>query len=178
MALCTLNTTNMQASTRSLVEEIQTDKTKFDEQMSPAAQADDIAALKQESVQKLEYDLPPAYLELLSLSNGIDTNGIQLYAAQAQTRVTPEGRTKYVFRGLVEANEQWRDYPPNKEFVFFAESGDELYCHHLTTGKFEIVDRITNEPIYEPSTFDTCEELLEKLLNHMLNRYDGAEEEA
>ena len=108
----------------------------------------------------------------LSLSNGIDTNGIQLYATQARTRVTPEGRTKYVFRGLVESNEQWRDFPPNKAFVFFAESGDVLYCHNLTSGKFEIVDRITKELIYEPSVFDSCGELLEKLFNHMLNRYD------
>ncbi|WP_231590603.1 YrhA family protein [Hymenobacter terrenus] len=140
--------------------------------IAPAALPQELEALHHACTQQLNYHLPSAYLDLLRLANGIDANGIQLYASQAQTRVTPEGRTKYLFRGIVEANEQWRDFPPNKEFVFFAESGDVLYCHNLTSGKFEIVDRITNELIYQPSSFDTCEKLLEKLLNHMLNCYE------
>lgn len=163
---------------RSLVEEIKAVRESLNRPVAPPAQAEDLKELQEEAALKLDYAPPQSYLELLAIANGIDWNGIQLYASQPQTRVLPTGRTKYVFRGLVEVNEQWRDFPPNNEFVFLAESGDVLYCHHLTSGKFEIVDRITKEMDDDVrDAFDTCEALLEKLLNHMLNRYDGAEDD-
>jgi hypothetical protein len=75
--------------------------------------------------------------------------------------------------GLVEANLLWREYKPNEDYIFLAESGSVLYCNNLATGKFEIVDRITKEPDDENDIFDTSQELLEKLFNHILGRYDG-----
>jgi SMI1-KNR4 cell-wall len=159
-----------------LTREIQADKAGFGEEMAPPAPADAIKFVCAESVQKLGYTLPEAYLQLLQITNGIDCNGIQLYASQAQMRLAEE-RRKFVFRGIVEANEQWREYEPNQQYVFFAESGGELYCHNLKNGNFEIVDRITKELIYEPSSFADCEGLLKVLLNHMLDRYDLEDEE-
>ncbi|WP_231590643.1 YrhA family protein [Hymenobacter terrenus] len=154
--------------------EIQTNREKLGRPIAPAATTEELRMVQEEATQKLRYTLPPAYLDLLRLSNGLDWNGVQLYASQPRTRVTPEGRMKYLFRGIVEANEQWRDFPPNEEFIFFAESGDVLYCYNLTSGKFEIVDRITKEMDDDQTdAFDTCEELLETLLNHMLDRYEG-----
>ncbi|HLK97971.1 MAG TPA: hypothetical protein VK364_09400, partial [Hymenobacter sp.] len=76
---------------------------------------------------------------------------------------------------LVEANEQWREFKPNESFVFFAESGDRLYCHNLINNRFEMVDRITKELDDESDSFTTCDKLLEYVFNHMLDRY-GVEE--
>lgn len=167
----------MEMTTHTLVEEVQANRERLGRPLAPPAQAEELRVLQAEAIQKLDYVLPSAYLELLAVSNGLDWNGIQLYASQARTRVTPEGQIKYSLRGLVEVNEQWRNFPPNKEFVFLAESGDVLYCHNLTSGRFEIVDRITKEMDDDQTdAFDSCDALLEKLLNHMLGRYDLVDE--
>lgn len=165
----------MTSTLTALLDEIQADKALYDRNPESPASAEELQTLQQEAAQQLGYKLPAAYLDILTRSNGVDWNGFELYGTGELTAKTTEGQTFYERQGLVEANLVWRDYPPNNDYVFLAQSGDELYCHHLTNDKFEIVDRITKEPIYEPSTFDTCEELLEKLLNHMLNRYDDAE---
>ncbi len=47
-----------------------------------------------------------------------------------------------------------------------------VYCHNLATGKFQLMDRIAQEPDSEADVFNTCEEMLDKLLNHMLDRYE------
>ena len=158
-----------------LVSEIKAELEYYDDQMQSPAQVDSLKALCQESERRLSYKLPDAYLNVLALHDGISCNGIQLYASQTRTQRAPEGGTRYLFEGIVEANEQWREYEPNKYFVFLAESGDRLYCHNLASGKFEIVDRITKELDDESDAFNTCEDLLRVLFNHMLDRYGEKE---
>lgn len=167
----------MKATLQILTDDIQIIQEEYGERMAPPATAVDLEQLRLEAQQKLGYEVPKGYLDLLSRTDGIEWNGHQLYASKAQPFVNDAGRLKYTFRGLVEVNEQWRALDLNRQYVFFAESGEQLYCYHLTSGKFEIVDRITKEMDNEETdAFDTCEELLEKLLNHMLNRYDVFEE--
>lgn len=168
-----LNNEPMNTNLFDLVNDIQTIQQEYGEQMAPAATAAGLAQLLLEAKQQLAYDVPDAYLALLARTDGIEWNGYQLYASKAQPFVNDAGRLKYAFRGLVEVNEQWRTFEPNRQYVFLAESGEQLYCHHLKNGKYEIVDRITKE-MDDPATdaFDTCEKLLAKLLSHMLNRYE------
>lgn len=167
----------MKATLINLLTEIQTLHVQFNQPATPPAAANELHALQQQALDQLKYELPISYLELLTHSNGLDWNGTQLYGTHDLTRLGATGRTSYDRMGLVEANLLWREYEPNTRYIFFAESGDVLYCHNLTNDKFEIVDRITTELIYEPSSFNSCEELLQTLLNHMLNRYEvkGAE---
>lgn len=167
----------METTLQRLLSEIRSDLSDFDEPMDGPAPAAQLTALQADSASQLAYTLPSEYLELLATHDGIDCNGIQLYASAPETKENGLDRPEYLKRGFVEANLIWRDYEPNRFYAFFAESGDKLYCHNLRTNQFEIVDRITKTPIYAPSSFDTCEELLEKMLNHMLDHYDVAEKE-
>jgi hypothetical protein len=144
--------------------------------IQPPASAKEIDSLQKSSTRELNYLLPSFYQDFLRITDGMDRNGSQLYGSSSKKIAGFEGQDGYILMGLVEANLIWRDYRPNNQYIFFAESGDKLYCHNITSGKFEIVDRITKELTYTPSSFDTCEELLETLLNHMLDRY-GEEED-
>lgn len=121
--------------------------------------------------EQLGYTPPPFYLDLLQVSDGLARNGIQLYGSHTAKIAGINTRESYLL-GLVEANALWRTYEPNKEYIYLAETGGVLYCHNLIRDTFEIVDRITNEPDDEADIFATCQELLEKMLNHMLNRYE------
>lgn len=140
--------------------------------MQPPAPSEHLDRLREQASATLGYTLPEGYLELLKLADGIDSNGFTLYASVTQLLAGHTNRPNYTIEGFVEANLIWRDYEPNQQFAFFAESGDVVYCHNLVTGRFQLMDRIAQEPDSEDDVFNTCEEMLEKLLNHMLDRYE------
>ena len=159
-----------------LIEEIRTFQYPY--KIQPPASIEAVDVLTQQAATILNY-LPPAfYLDLLQATDGIDCNGFQLYASTTQKIAGFEDREGYMILSLAEANRFWREYELNKKYIFFAESGDVLYCQNLSNGKFEIVDRNTKELAYKPSSFNSCEELMQTLLNHMLDRYEVAETES
>ncbi|HEX8657985.1 MAG TPA: YrhA family protein, partial [Hymenobacter sp.] len=151
-----------------LIAEIRTELEEYGDKMEPPTPANRLAALCETTQQRFAYALPTAYVAVLERHDGISCNGIQLYASQDKIQITSEGRSRYLFGGLVEANELWREFEPNRDFVFFAESGDRLYCHNLLNNRFEIVDRITKELDDPTDSLATCEQLLECVFNHML----------
>ena len=114
--------------------------------------------------------MPHAYLDLLAVTDGLDWNGAVLYASETRLR-----NDELDIQGLLEASIQLRlAYTPDKDFVYFAESGMDFYRHNLQTGKFEISARIGGTVF---AAFETAEELFVQILNHMLGNY-GEEEEA
>lgn len=144
-------------------------------ELQPPASPEVIEQLVNTATKELNYDLPPFYLDLLRATDGLARNGIQMYGSHTAKIAGIETRESYLL-GLVEANLLWRNYESNKDYVYLAETGGVLYCHNLITGKFEIVDRITNEADDEVDIFATCAELMERMLNHMLNRYGLVED--
>ena len=148
-------------------------------QLQPPAAAAAIEHLIAVCSKQLHYTPPPFYLALLQTTDGMACNGIQVYASKSQPIAGLETKD-VILEGFVEANLLWRageEGAHNLDYFYFAESGDYLYCHCLPAAEFQIVDRVTLEPIYAPAVFATVEELFEQLLNHMLNRYgDGVEE--
>ena len=126
----------------------------------------------QRATDELLYNPPAFYLELLQATDGLARNGIQMYGTHTQ-RIAGLSRESFI-EGLVEANLIWRDFEPNKDYIFFAESGSDLYQYNLKTSQFEISDRVGRTVF---NTFDTAAELFEQLFNRMLDRY-GVEDEA
>lgn len=137
----------------------------------PPALPDQAEALRERAAFTFGYELPAAYLDLLAVSNGLDHNGIQLYAS------TPEfGPGRYFLPGLIETNMQMRlGYDNSRYYVFFAESGMDAYRHNLREGTFEIADRVAETSVFE--SFATADELFQQMLNYMLNIYAADETE-
>ena len=135
-------------------------------ELQPAATPEAVALLTKRATEELRYSLPVFYLELLQTTDGVARNGIQVYGTQTQ-RIQGLARESYI-EGLVEANLVWRDFELNKDYIFFAESGSDLYQHNLQTNLFEVADRV-GRTVFD--TFATAEELFEKVFNHMLDRY-------
>ena len=112
----------------------------------------------------LSYELPVVYLDLLAVTDGLSWNSAVLYASETRQRSTDE----LSIQGMLEANIQLRlAYTPDKDFIYFAESGVDAYRHNLAADKFEISDRVVGDSVFE--TFDTAEELFQHLLQNMLN---------
>ena len=86
-----------------------------------------------------------------------------LYASE--TRVRDD---ELDIQGLLEANIQLRlAYTPDKDFIYFAESGMDAYRHNLVANKFEISDRVVADSVF--ATFETAEQLFQQLFANMLN---------
>lgn len=125
--------------------------------------------LRERVITTLGYELPQAYLELLMVTDGLDLNGVQLYAS-----VPKQGPNDYFLPGLIEANVQLRlGYEPAKNYVFFAESGMDAYRHNLRNNTFEIADRVAEASVFE--SFITADEMLKQMLNYMLGKYPEGE---
>ena len=112
----------------------------------------------------LSYELPPAYLDILAITDGLDWNGIVLYASETRLRDNDE----LDIQGMLEANIQLRlAYTPDKDFIYFAESGMDAYRHNLVADTFEISDRVVGDSVFE--VFGTAGELFQQMLQNMLN---------
>lgn len=121
-------------------------------------------AFKSRLAYILSYELPQVYLNILSATDGLSWNGAVLYASE--TRLHDDDELD--IQGLLEANIQLRlVYTPDKDFIYFAESGMDAYRHNLVANKFEISDRVVGDSVFE--TFDTAEQLFQRLFANMLN---------
>ncbi len=129
-------------------------------------------AFRSRVADTLSYELPTAYLDLLASTDGLSWNSLVLYASE--TRLGADDELE--IQGLLEANIQLRlAYTPDKDFIYFAESGMDAYRHNLVAGKFEISDRVVGDSVFE--TFDTAEELFQRLLTNMLHVGDDDEDD-
>jgi hypothetical protein len=152
------------SSLPALVAAVQAQKLRFKRRQQPPLSVVAQDKLKSRVADTLSYELPQAYLDILAVTDGLDWNGEVLYASETRLLANDE----LDIQGLVEANTQLRlAYTPDKDFIYFAESGTDAYRHNIMTGKFEISDRVVGASIFE--TFNTAEELFQQLFKNMLN---------
>jgi len=156
----------MEATLEAQLNSIQEVQREFDQQMEAPALADELVQLTTVVRQRLQgYNVPQAYLDVLAVANGVEWNGCQLYASRDRTFLNEAGRIKYAVRGLVEANEAWRILDYNCGYVYYGESGLDLYRYNLATDGFEICTRIGLTVV---EIFHTADELLTRVFELML----------
>lgn len=153
-------------ATSSLLAAVQAEQLHFNRPpqppLAPAAQQ----AFSGQVAYTLGYELPQAYRDILAVTDGLDWNGIVLYASE--TRLSRDGTLSS--QGLLEVNVALRlAYTPDKDFIYFAESGMDAYRHNLVTNRFEVADRVATSVF---DTFATAEELFHCLLTNMLGTED------
>lgn len=110
----------------------------FDQQLQPPAIPRDINSLRERARSELGVDVPDEYVAFLRLHDGLDWNGLVIYASHT-TPIADDAR--YSIQGLVEANLAWREAEPHKDFLFFGESGVDIYCLHVSRREYQITDR-------------------------------------
>ncbi|HEX8660199.1 MAG TPA: YrhA family protein [Hymenobacter sp.] len=160
------------STTPALLAAVQAAQAQFKRRQQPPLSETAREAFKNRVADTLSYALPQAYLDLLAVTDGLDWNGAVLYASETRLRDDDE----LDIQGLLEANIQLRlAYTPDKDFIYFAESGMDAYRHNLTTDKFEISDRVVGDSVFE--TFDTAEALFQQLLRNMLHVGDDDDDD-
>ena len=156
-------------TTQQLLEFVLQEKTEANEPQQIPLEENRRESFKNQVSQIFKYSLPKSYLDILSQADGLDCNGIVLYASTSYY-----AGERFIIQGFLEANKLLRDYLPNRDFIYYAESGMDFYRHNLQAGKFEISARIGNT-VFE--SFDTAEELFNQILKHMLGDYGEENDE-
>jgi SMI1/KNR4 family protein SUKH-1 len=138
------------------------DKKAYGEQPQPPATKAQLQALRARAKKELGVDLPAEYYRLLETTNGLDSNGVVIYASEAGPLV---GYPDRPLDGLVEANLTWWELPAHKRYLFFGDAGMSLYAYDLEDHAYKVLDRQSNTVLEE---FKTFEELIHRALeeNH------------
>ena len=120
-------------------------------QVQPACRGEAIEALRQRSKSELGADVPADYCSFLQLSNGLSSTGLVVYASET---VPIAGYDDRFIEGFVEANLGWRDYEPNRAFLFFGEDGIRLFAFELPQSRYQVLDRQSGSLIQTVPTFN------------------------
>jgi len=130
--------------------------------LQPPSSDNKLNALRVRSRQELGCDISNDYCDLLATVNGLDWNGLVIYANE---RVPIPGYSDRFIEGFVEGNLDFRDFEPWKDYLIYADDGVVLFTYHISQQRYEVVLRVGMSLL---ESFDTFNDLLTNALSgHM-----------
>jgi hypothetical protein len=147
---------------RELLERVAQEQVRFGSALQPPATAEQIQRLVERARVELGAELPADYLSFLRLTNGLDWNGVALYASDPLPLV---GHADRSIAGLVEMNLGVRHDERFTDLLALGSDGMDLYTCRVSTGSYEIYDDVPHELV---GSTDTCAELLARALARAL----------
>jgi hypothetical protein len=126
--------------------------------LQPPCTAECLNSLGRQAKLQLGYEIPKEYANFLSEMNGLDWNGIVIYAC---ARTPLVGYADRFIDGFIEANLDFREYEPMKDYVVFADDGVALFTWHVSNSKYEVITRVGLSSL---ESFRSIDELLANAL--------------
>ena len=120
---------------------------------NPATDAE-LARLRRRADEELGVELPAEYEEFLKRVNGLDWNGVLLYATETTT-----------IAGVVEMNLVLRDDPRFADLLALGSDGLDVYTYRTATGTYEIYDEVPHNLVASGLSF---EDLMTRALTRSL----------
>ena len=146
---------------QTFLEEIARQMEEDGEQLQPACSPESLKQLASTAQTVFSRGLPTEYTNFLSITDGLDWNGLVIYASAT----TPmPGHDDEFIQGFIEANLLWRDYKPNENFLIFGESGLSKYVYNIAASEYQVIDRPSMDVIGSVASFD--ELIAEALKSH------------
>jgi hypothetical protein len=110
--------------------------------------------LRFEARVELSCDLSGEYIDFLRITNGVEWNGLHIYASETSPLAGYEDRNDMYIQGFVDANLDWRAYEPHRDYLYFANSGISLYAYNLVESRYEIQDQSSMDVAEVLPSFD------------------------
>jgi hypothetical protein len=124
---------------------------RYGEQRQPPCTDDRLEQLRRRVREELGAELPSEYAAFLRAQDGLNHNGLFIYASETTSVV---GATNAIIQGIVEANLGWRDDPHASIYLVFGEGNLDLYVRHVPTGAYHVIDRVPGNLIESYPSFD------------------------
>ena len=107
--------------------------------------------LKQRARMELGLELPADYLDFLAHSDGLDWNGVVIYASEPLPIVMHPDRS---IAGVVEMNLVFRDDRSFHDLLVLGSDGMDIYAYRVPTGAYEVRDEVPHELVAENPSFE------------------------
>jgi hypothetical protein len=146
-----------------LLDELEAERARYGGHRQPPCPEDRLTRLRQRVREELGAELPDEYAALLRSQDGVNYNGLFIYASET-TRIV-QARDASI-QGIVEANLGWRDDERLRAYLVFGDGNMDLYARHLPTGAYHVLDRVPGNLI---ESYPSFEELLAAALRSHLN---------
>ena len=122
--------------------------------VQPPCSAVSAERLKLEVRAEFSCDVPAGYIDFLRITNGVEWNGLGIYASETARLVGYVGKIDSYIQGFVDANLDWRAFEPHKDYLYFANSGISLYAYNLVESRYEIQDQSSMDVAEVLPSFD------------------------
>ena len=100
---------------------------------------------------ELDAELPAEYVDLLAQVNGLDWNGVVLYASETTPIVGHPGRS---IAGLVEVNLAFRDDQRFADLLVLGSDGMDIFTYRVSAGGYEVYDEVPHDLLAAGLSFD------------------------
>jgi hypothetical protein len=118
--------------------------------LQPPAGEAAVQALVARTRAELKAELPEPYAHFLRRHNGLDWNGLVVFATEPSPIVGYADRT---IAGFIETNLARRDIAELRDYLIFASTGDEEYCLAVPSKKFVMLDAVSTDEIETYASF-------------------------
>ena len=120
--------------------------------------------LRRRARLELGTDLPAAYVDFLAHTDGLDWNGVVMYASERSPIVGHPDRS---IAGVVVMNLIFRCDGRFDDLLVLGSDGMDIYTYRVSTGAFEVYDEVPHELVAEGLSF---EDLMTRALTRSLDR--------
>ena len=134
-----------------LLEELEAERARYGGQRQPACSDDRLERLRRRVRDELGTELPNEYAAFLRTQDGLNYNGLFIYASETTPVV---GARNATIQGIVEANLGWRDLEEMSTYLVFGDGNMDLYVRHLPTGEYHVIDRVPGNLIERYPSFE------------------------
>lgn len=134
-----------------LLAEVRAEQARYGGHRQPPCTEERLARLRRRVREELGAELPDEYVELLREQDGLNYNGLFIYASETTPIV---GARDASIQGIVEANLGWRDIESMNVYLVFGDGNMDLYARHLPTGEYHVLDRVPGNLIETHPSFE------------------------
>lgn len=134
-----------------LLDEVRAEQARYGGHIQPPCTEERLAQLRLRVRDELGAELPEEYADLLRMQDGMNYNGLFLYASETTPIVRARGAA---IQGIVEANLGWRDDERLNAYLVFGDGNMDLYARHLPTGEYHVLDRVPGNLIETHPSFE------------------------
>ncbi len=127
------------------------EQAKYGERSQPPCTGERLERLRQRAPAELGAEVPEEYAAFLRAQDGLNHNGLFIYASETSPVA---GGADATIEGFVEANLGWRDDEFFNDYLVFGEGNMDLYVRHLPTGEYQVLDRTPGNLIEAHPAFD------------------------
>lgn len=142
-----------------LLDQISAMRKQLDLGIRPGCTAQDLADLQTRARKELGVEIPPGYADFLRQHDGLNWNGLFVYASKTVSATSP-GKGVLI-EGFMDANLDFRSNGWESEWMLFGDSSLDLYVFNPAQNKYMICDRTSLD---ETESYTSFEEMIAEAL--------------